>query len=128
MGEGWGSWVDWGIVVSLILSAAIVVLIACARIFYPRQVISGRALFFNAMALVLLPLMLLPFATFTTFEYAKQIIFCGSCHRAMKPYVLDLGDPTGKSLAALHYQVHFTPTQPGTACYPAMPLTGCMEP
>jgi hypothetical protein len=31
--------------------------------------------------------------------------------------VHDLAQPKGKSLAALHYQVHFTPTQPGTACY-----------
>jgi hypothetical protein len=117
LGEGWGSWVDWGIVVSLVISAAILALIVCARIFYPRRVIHGRALFLNAVALVILPVMLLPFATFTTFEYAKQINFCGSCHLAMEPYVHDLVNPKGKSLAALHYQVHFTPTQPGTACY-----------
>lgn len=117
LGEGWGSWVDWGIVVSLILSIAILVLIICSRIFQPHRVIRGGALILNGLALVMLPTMLLSFATLTTFEYAKQINFCGSCHKAMAPYVHDLLDPNGRSLASLHYRIHFDPTQPGTACY-----------
>jgi cytochrome c nitrite reductase small subunit len=116
IGEGWGSWLDWGIVLSLALCATIVVLIGLARLLYPRHVVEGKALLVNLLALVILPLMVLPFANFTIFEYTKQVNFCGSCH-TMQAYVDDMRRPGGRSLSALHYQIHFTPTQPGTECY-----------
>jgi len=117
LGERWGSWVDWGIVLSLSLCTAIVALIVWVRIRYPRRAARGRALALNALALILLPAVLLPFANFTVFEYAKQDNFCGSCHLAMAAYVRDMMEPQSKSLAALHFRGNFNPTQPGTACY-----------
>jgi len=117
LGEGWGSWVDWGIMLSLTLSIAILVFVVLGSILFPQRVTHGRALFINTLGLVFLPAMLLPFANFTIFEYAKQENFCGSCHVAMQPYVHDVTDPKSQSLSALHFRLNFAPTQPGTACY-----------
>jgi hypothetical protein len=60
---------------------------------------------------------LLPFANFTVMEYTKQVNFCGSCHQAMQPYLDDMLKPGHQSLAALHFQDRFAPTQAGTECY-----------
>ncbi len=117
LGEGWGSWVDWGIVLSLGLSVAIVALIAVLRLRYPYRMAETGAVVVSVLALGVFPVMLLPFANFTAVEYAKQVTFCESCHGPMDPYVADMTAPQGKSLSAVHYQDHFTPTQPGTECY-----------
>ncbi len=117
LGEGWGSWVDWGILLSLILCIGIMVFVVLGWTRFPRRVTRGRALFVNVLGLVFLPAMILPFANFTILEYAKQENFCGSCHVAMQPYVHDVNDPKSKSLSAIHFRINFAPTQPGTACY-----------
>jgi hypothetical protein len=117
MGEAWGSWVDWGIVVSLLLCVAIVVLIAAMRLRGRQPLTAPGALVVAILALGAFPVMLLPIGNFTAVEFAKQEHFCASCHGAMQPYVDDMRKPHGASLAALHFQDAFTPTQPGTECY-----------
>jgi hypothetical protein len=71
----------------------------------------------TCFALGILPLVLLPFANFTVMEYTKQVNFRGSCHQAMQPYLDDMLKPGRQSLAALHFQDRFAPTQAGTECY-----------
>jgi hypothetical protein len=117
LGEGWGSWVDWGIVLSLALCLTIIALIAVTRVRYRHRMAESGAVVLSLLSLGVLPVMLLPFANFTAVEYAKQVTFCESCHGAMDPYVADMRNPKGTSLAAMHFQDHFTPTQPGTECY-----------
>jgi hypothetical protein len=117
LGEAWGSWVDWGIVVSLLVCIAIVALIAATRLRFHDRLMEPRALALSVLALGVLPVMLLPFGNFTAVEYAKQEQFCASCHGPMAPYVDDMEKPHGTSLSALHFQDNFIPTQPGTECY-----------
>ncbi len=115
--ERWGSWVDWGILLTLILCVIILGLIASTHLFYRHRLTEGRARLLHLLSLAILPLILLPFANFTVMEYTKQVSFCGSCHLAMQPYLDDMLKPGGQSLAALHFQDHFAPTQPGTECF-----------
>lgn len=116
-GEGWGSWVDWGILISLGVCTIIVVLIATTHLLYRRRATARPALVLSLVSLGILPLTLLPLGNFTAVEYAKQEQFCATCHAAMQPYVDDMRAPNGKSLAALHYQDNLAPTQPGIQCY-----------
>ncbi|HKM99679.1 MAG TPA: NapC/NirT family cytochrome c [Candidatus Binataceae bacterium] len=115
--EQWGSWVDWGILLTLILCLTIIGLIIATRIFYRNRLTEGGARVIHVLALSVLPLLMLPFANFTVMEYTKQVNFCGSCHLAMQPYMNDMLKPGNQSLAALHFQDRFAPTQPGTECY-----------
>jgi nitrate/TMAO reductase-like tetraheme cytochrome c subunit len=115
--ESWGSWVDWGILLTLILCLIILSLIIVTRVFYRQRLTDGGAQLLNLLSLAILPLILLPFANFTVMEYTKQVNFCGSCHLAMQPYLNDMMTPGHQSLSALHYQDRFAPTQPGTACF-----------
>jgi len=113
----WGSWVDWGILLTLILCLTIVLLIVLTRVLYRGRLSEGRARLIHLLSLAVIPLVMLPFANFTVLEYTKQVNFCGSCHLAMRPYLDDMLTPGHQSLAALHYQDRFAPTQQGTECY-----------
>jgi hypothetical protein len=115
--DRWGSWVDWGILLTLILCVAIVALIVATRVIYRHRLTEGRARILHLLSLAILPLVMLPFANFTVMEYTKQVSFCGSCHEVMQPYLDDMLLPGKQSLAALHFQDNFAPTQQGTGCY-----------
>jgi nitrate/TMAO reductase-like tetraheme cytochrome c subunit len=115
--DRWGSWVDWGILLTLILCVTILALIVATRVFYRHRLTRGRARLLHLLSLGVLPLVMLPFANFTVMEYTKQVSFCGSCHVVMQPYLDDMMRPGRQSLAALHYQDRFAPTQAGTECY-----------
>jgi hypothetical protein len=115
--QQWGSWVDWGILLTMILCLTIVGLVVVSRIVYRGRLTEGGAQVLHLLALGILPLVLLPFANFTVMEYTKQVNFCGSCHLAMQPYLNDMLKPGHQSLAALHFQDRFAPTQAGTGCY-----------
>jgi cytochrome c nitrite reductase small subunit len=116
-GEGWGSWVDWGMVVALVACVAIVALIVATRAFYRHRSTTAPALFLSMLSLGVLPIILVWIGNFTAVEYAKQERFCASCHDAMAPYVDDMRKAHGTSLSSLHFQDNFAPTQPGIQCY-----------
>jgi hypothetical protein len=99
--ESWGSWVDWGILLTLILCLIILALIIVTRVFYRQRLTDGGAQLLNLLSLAILPLILLPFANFTVMEYTKQVNFCGSCHLAMQPYLNDMMTPGHQSLSRL---------------------------
>ncbi len=110
----WGSALDWGIALSIVLCALILVCILVSRIVYRGRQTEGSALWLHLLALGIFPLFLLAFGNFTVLEYSKEERFCGACHVTMQPYIDDLHNPRGKSLAALHFQDRFAP---GTECY-----------
>jgi len=87
------------------------------RIKYRGRLTEGGARLIHLLSLAILPLVMLPFANITVLEYTKQVNFCGSCHLAMQPYLNDMMKPGQQSLAALHFQDRFAPTQQGTECY-----------
>jgi hypothetical protein len=60
-------------------------------------------------------------------EYTRQVNFCGSCHQAMQPYLDDMLKPGHQSLAALHFQDRFAPTQAGPNAIRVMQTTVSTE-
>lgn len=110
----WGGALDWALALSIVISAAILVLIIASRVLYRGQQAEGTALWFHGMALGVLPLFLLASGQFATLEYATEVKFCGTCHLTMKPYIDDLHNEKSQSLAALHFQQR---VMIGTECY-----------
>ena len=116
--ESWGSFLDWGLLVTLLLAVLILLGIFVPLILYRgRQPDAGPVWVVYVLALGVLPTFLWPFSTFTIFEYTAQNQFCGSCHSAMDPYIEDLQKPNGKSLASLHYQNRIVPDGECFACH-----------
>lgn len=56
--------------------------------------------------MVVLPIGLAAITVSVSFERAKSVQFCGSCH-VMAPRVDDLHDPASETLAAKHFQHRF---------------------
>ncbi len=110
----WGSTLDWAMALTVGLMLLIVACIVAARIVYRGRQAEGSALWLHLLCLGVFPLFLLVLGNFAVLESAKEEQFCGTCHLTMKPYVDDLHDPKGKSLAAKHFQDRFAP---GTECY-----------
>ncbi len=110
----WGSALDWAITLTIILSALILACILISLILYRGRQTEGSALWLHLLSLGIFPLLLLAVGNFTVLEYAKEVHFCGSCHRTMKVYIDDLHNPKSQSLAALHFQNRFAPA---TECY-----------
>jgi len=110
----WGSALDWAITLTIVLSALILASILVALIGYRGRQTEGTALWLHLLSLGIFPLLLLAVGNFAVLEYAKEVRFCGSCHRTMKVYIDDLHNPKSQSLAALHFQHRFAP---GSECY-----------
>ena len=59
-----------------------------------------------SLAMVVIPIALIATTISVSFERAKSVQFCGSCH-VMSPYVNDLRDSASENLAAKHFQHRF---------------------
>ena len=103
-GEGealkWGTALDWAITLTTGLSALILACILVSLIVYRGRQTEGTALWLHLLSLGIFPLLLLAVGNFAVLEYAKEVRFCGSCHRTMKPYIDDLHNLKSQSLAA----------------------------
>jgi nitrate/TMAO reductase-like tetraheme cytochrome c subunit len=110
----WGTALDWAITLTIILSALILACILVSLIIYRGRQTEGTALWLHLLSLGIFPLLLLAVGNFAVLEYAKEVRFCGSCHRTMKMYIDDLHNPKSQSLAALHLQHRVAP---GAECY-----------
>jgi len=110
----WGSALDWAITLTIVLSALILACILGSLILYRGRQTEGSALWLHLLSLGIFPLLLLAVGNFAVLEYAKEVRFCGSCHRTMKVYIDDLHNPKSQSLAALHSQHRVAP---GSECY-----------
>lgn len=113
-GPRWGTAVDWATMLTLVLSGLILVGILVSRVLYRGRQTEGQALGLHLLALGIFPLFLLAVGNFAVLEHATEVQFCGTCHVTMKPYIDDLYDPKGESLAAVHHQHRVTP---GSECY-----------
>ncbi len=110
----WGTALDWAITLTIALSALILACILVSLIVYRGRQTEGTALWLHLLSLGIFPLLLLAVGNFAVLEYAKEVRFCGSCHRTMKVYIDDLHNPKSQSLAGLHFQHRFAP---GSECY-----------
>jgi nitrate/TMAO reductase-like tetraheme cytochrome c subunit len=108
-----GSALAWGVWICIVLCVLILAAIILSRVFWPAQIASDDALWIHLLALGIMPMLLLPFLSFTAFEASNQEHLCGSCH-TMAPYARELHDPKSKRLAALHYRIGFAR---GEECY-----------
>lgn len=112
-GEGlkWGSWLDWGMLLTIGISVTILGCIALSLALFRGRQTEGNALWLNLVSLGILPLLLLAVGNFTSLEYAKEVQFCGTCHG---PYIDDMRNHQSRSLAAFHYQQR---SSSGSECY-----------
>ena len=61
------------------------------------------------------------------FVRAERVEFCGSCHRALKPYVDDMESPTGEGLAAIHYKNQYIASNQCYECHASYGLFGTVQ-
>jgi nitrate/TMAO reductase-like tetraheme cytochrome c subunit len=92
----------------------------------------GRTPGLSAWALLFLAVVILPgisamFGTLLVFERGERVEFCGSCHKAMQPYVADMRDPNSHSLAALHFKNSYIPRNQCYTCHTSFGLFGTMQ-
>jgi len=82
---------------------------------------------FLAVGGVVVPATTVLLGTLLVMEKAEQVDFCGSCHLTMKSYVDDLKDPNSHSLAAVHYQNKYIPTNQCYQCHTSYGMFGTVE-
>lgn len=110
-GLKWGSWLDWGILLSVGISVAVLGCILLSLVAFRGRQTEGNALWLHLLSLGILPLLFLAVGNFTSLEYAKEVQFCGTCHT---PYIDDMRSSRSRSLAAFHYQQR---SSSGSECY-----------
>jgi nitrate/TMAO reductase-like tetraheme cytochrome c subunit len=110
----WGTALDWGMTLTLVLSALILAGIVVSLVVFRGRQTEGNALWFHLLTLGIFPLFLIVIGNFSVIEYAKDVRFCGGCHVPMQPYVDDLHNRKSDSLAAAHYLQR---SAPGSECY-----------
>jgi nitrate/TMAO reductase-like tetraheme cytochrome c subunit len=79
------------------------------------------------VSVVVLPGVSTMFGTILVFERGESVEFCGSCHRAMKPYVADMRDPSSNSLAAIHFKNSYIPRNQCYTCHSSFGLFGTLQ-
>jgi cytochrome c nitrite reductase small subunit len=99
--EGRGSFVDWAESIAVVLAILILIIIIVSA-FLRRRLTPTIVGFLSFGGLCILPLFMLAFGSFATFEGAQKVEFCHSCHTAMDLYVGDMRDKNSTTLAAIH--------------------------
>lgn len=103
--HGKGSAVDLAEWISTALAVAIPIAIVLSHLLNRRMVFFANILRFAGI--FAFPLGMWTIGSFATFEGAKSVEFCHSCHEPMDMYVLDMEDPASTNLAAVHYKNRF---------------------
>jgi nitrate/TMAO reductase-like tetraheme cytochrome c subunit len=99
--EGSGSAADWAGSITVTLAILILVAVIFSALARRRltPTIVGSLSF---VGLCVLPLLMMALGGFATFEGAKTVEFCHSCHTAMDLYVSDMRNRESTTLAAVH--------------------------
>ena len=124
--EGKGGFVDWAETITIILALLIVGLILFTRIFR-RHLTPPRVTLLYFASLCALPLGMMSFGSFATFEGSKRDEFCHSCHSAMDLYVDDMRDKESKTLAAVHYNNRYIQEEHCYSCHADYGVAGTAE-
>ncbi len=95
--------VQWAESITMVLGILILIIVIFTM-FFGRRLPPPITNFMRFVGLFALPVFLLPFGSFATFEGSKTVSFCQSCHSAMGLYVNDMKDRESETLAALHYK------------------------
>jgi cytochrome c nitrite reductase small subunit len=117
--EAWASRImTWALVVAVVLVA-----------FSAWRVLRGRVggtVTTGALiaSIVLLPVFSVSTGMLLVFVRAERVEFCGSCHRALQPYVDDMKDPDGGGLAAIHFRYQYISDNQCYECHTSYGLFG----
>ena len=102
---GFTEWsaLQWAESITVVIGI-LVLIIVIGNIIFQRRLspVANNAL--RLLGLCILPVFLMLFGSFATFEGSRRVEFCASCHSAMSMYVDDLKDGNSETLAALHYK------------------------
>lgn len=104
---GHGSPVDYAGAIAAGLAVLIPIVIVLTHVLQRRRAWFGVVNVLRFAGLLGIPLVMWMTGSFASFEGAKDVSFCESCHTAMDPFVFDMKDPKSTTLAALHYKNRF---------------------
>ena len=102
----------------------VLLLVLYAVIYHRHRLLEPTAKWLHLIGLAILPLFIWFLGNFVAIEEAKKVLFCGSCHPVMDPYVNDMMDPTSKTVAAIHYQNRYIVTEHCYSCHVSYGLFG----
>ena len=105
--------VEWAEMITSVLGVLILVVVLLTM-FFGKRLPPPMTNFLRFVGLLALPVFLLLFGSFATFERSKKVEFCQSCHTAMDLYVNDMKNGESDTLAALHYKNRYIR---GAECY-----------
>jgi len=120
--EYWTSRVlTWTLIASILFA-----LYSLVRVF--RWQIGGSA----TRGLLVTSIILLPIFSVSTgmvlvFSRAERVEFCGSCHRALDPYVEEMMSPQSEGLAAIHYRNQLIASNQCYQCHTSYGLFGTVK-
>jgi cytochrome c-type protein NapC len=123
--HGKGSAVDWAEWITTVLAVAIPIFIVGSHVLNRSMVFLANILRFAGLAA--LPLGMWIIGSYATFEGAKSVEFCHSCHEPMDMYVADMMDPSSDNLAAVHYKNRFMQDDNCFTCHADYGVFGGLE-
>jgi nitrate/TMAO reductase-like tetraheme cytochrome c subunit len=92
-----------------------------------NRLLEPKLMWLHLIGLAILPLFIWFLGNFVAVEGAKKVVFCGSCHPVMDPYVNDMIDPSSKTLAASHFRNRYIVGEHCYSCHVTYGLFGTFE-
>lgn len=122
-----GTFVDYAEWATVALALLIPALIVLARILSRRREWHRVVHLLRFASLAAFPSLLVGTGGLATFEGAKEVEFCQSCHLPMGPYVSDMRNGDSKSLAALHYNNRYIQHEQCYTCHADYGVFGTVD-
>jgi len=114
---GKGSAADWATSITTYVGILILAIVIFTVIFERRRFTPSTLNLLRFTGLCVLPIFMMFFGSFATFEGSKNVEFCHSCHTAMDPYVDDMRNKDSKTLASLHYNNRYIQVEQCYQCH-----------
>ena len=124
---GRGSAVDWATSITTSIGILILVIVIFTVIFERRRLTPSITNLLRFTGLCVLPIFMMFFGSFATFEGSKEVEFCHSCHTAMDPYVDDMRNKESKTLASLHYNNRYIQVEHCYQCHADYGVWGTIQ-
>lgn len=122
-----GTFVDYAAWATAGLAILIPTLIVVARLLSRRRRWFPVVNLLRFASLATLPAFLIATGTFATFEEAKEVEFCESCHQPMGLYASDMKDRESETLSALHYKNRYIQHEQCYTCHADYGVFGTVE-
>jgi nitrate/TMAO reductase-like tetraheme cytochrome c subunit len=122
-----GTFVDYAEWTTVGLAVLIPTLIVVARLLSRRRRWFPVVSPLRFASLATLPAFLIATGVFATFEGAKEVEFCESCHQPMELYVSDMKDRESQTLSALHFNNRYIQHEQCYTCHADYGVFGTVE-